>query len=159
MKSVLAAVALALAGCNGNVDTAELQRLMKEHFETELAVEVGSVNCPDGIPQKKGSSFECTANIKDGPALKVAVEQTNDRGTFEWQLASPVAGSKRFVRGLKRQLELRERLAVRSIDCGGVRASEPGVEFDCAVETKDKTTRTVHIVLGDARTYTWKIAP
>ena len=156
---IVGAVVLSLVGCQGNIDASKLQQKIKEHFEKELGAELTAVTCPSNVPLKEGGSFECIAKVEEGPELKVAVEQTDDRGNVEWKLPSRVVGTKKFAKGLKKNLEQRGDVTIASIDCGGVRRSEPGMKFDCIAATKDGKQMTVGIVLGEKGTYRWQSKP
>ena len=86
---VLAGAAL-LAGCGTKtLDNAELESQLKTQLGQSAGVEPRSVECPDDIESKQGTSFECTLVAPNGDEVPVEGTVTSDDGAFEARVASP----------------------------------------------------------------------
>lgn len=101
---LLAAAALALAGCGGDddggdenkLDTADIQERLEEKLseppvsETSgTQLEFSSFECPDEVDKEKGAEFECEVEAQDGLSGTVEVELDDDEGeavTYDLQL-------------------------------------------------------------------------
>ncbi|MFN8161028.1 MAG: DUF4333 domain-containing protein [Solirubrobacterales bacterium] len=61
------ALALALAACGGTViDDAKAEDAIRDDIETNLGVEVRSVECPSDVEVEPGTTFECAVVAKGG---------------------------------------------------------------------------------------------
>ena len=85
-----AAGVLLVAGCSSAATLAPAS--IQEQIATGLAAQVGgtfAVACPGEIPAEKGYTFTCTADDKvGGQTVTVTVTESDDAGTFTWQVSS-----------------------------------------------------------------------
>ncbi len=66
-----------------NTDTLQQRLTVRIHQQTGVVVRV---NCPEDVPLRRGSAFECTATAGDGSTSQVAVVQDDDAGSVSWAL-------------------------------------------------------------------------
>jgi hypothetical protein len=91
LVSVMAIAAIAItAGCGGSssakIDSAGVEKALKARVESSSSVKVQSLNCPDGVEQKKGISFSCDLTTTEGLTGKMNVTQEDDTAsTFSWK--------------------------------------------------------------------------
>ena len=92
---VLAIVMLLVTGCSSSVslDSGSVQ----EQIAAGLAAQAGgvfTVECPAAIPAEQGYTFTCTANDHEGgQRVTIAVTESDDAGTFTWQVTTVAPGS------------------------------------------------------------------
>jgi hypothetical protein len=67
------------AGCSSSESTVDAGALERD-IKTELqrSNRVSKVDCPDGVKQEKGETFECTATVEGKPQI-IDVELTSDQ--------------------------------------------------------------------------------
>lgn len=77
--------AVSLAACGGDdkdptiLNTEKVERAIEQSALTQRKVKV-QVSCPDGVHQKKGTAFVCTATDSKGRTSNVDVQQQDDAG-------------------------------------------------------------------------------
>ena len=79
--AVLASAMLTACGSDKPVvilDTERVERAIEQSIQAKRGLE-SHVSCPSGVHQKKGLTFTCVAQLKNG-ATTFAVKQTDDRG-------------------------------------------------------------------------------
>lgn len=86
--AAMALVAVTLAAC---ASSAALQPAdVEKVIATGLTEQVGgdfTVTCPSPLPAEAGYSFTCDVTDRTGGgALKVAVTEDDDTGTFSWRV-------------------------------------------------------------------------
>jgi hypothetical protein len=82
---VLAAAAIAVAGCTSRkmVDSSQVEKGIKSSLSS--TAEVKSAKCPDGVKSQKGAAFTCDVTFTSGASGKVEVTEV-DRKTFTYTL-------------------------------------------------------------------------
>ena len=92
LAALVAAGALALAGCDAEVSVGETT-VDTDEAETQIAAglteQVGeeiTVECPDDVEAEAGGTFTCEAADAAGEIIPVDVEQTDDDGNIRWSL-------------------------------------------------------------------------
>jgi hypothetical protein len=89
-RLALIAVAAAIAGCGGTtIDGGQLEDEIVADAEGEGLV-LDSVDCPSPDAEE-GATFECTVVVK-GQGAQLEIEQRNDDGNVEYDLAPLVEG-------------------------------------------------------------------
>jgi hypothetical protein len=89
--SVMAIAAITVtAGCGGSssakIDAAAVEKTLTSRVESSSSVHVQSLNCPDGVEQKKGVTFTCDLATTEGLTGKMNVTQEDDTAeTFSWK--------------------------------------------------------------------------
>src|SRR5919106_423105 len=59
----ISALALAIAGCGGEViDDGKAEDFIRDGLEERVGVQVSSVDCPSDVDVEKGKTFDCAAN-------------------------------------------------------------------------------------------------
>jgi len=101
--ALVIAVALAATGCKTKIDGAKanglVEKMMAEHGIAVTAA------CPSGLPAKKGSRFQCAAQMKGtGQKLTIDVEMTDDKGTVNAQLVGTIVDTAKYVEAVRKQL-------------------------------------------------------
>ena len=91
IPAVLTALSVLLvAGCSSSA--ALTPASVQEQIATGLATQAGgtfTVACPGEIPAEKGYTFTCTADDQAGGQIViVTVTESDDSGTFTWQVSS-----------------------------------------------------------------------
>lgn len=133
--------ALAWVGCGGDSRAerlAALERQIRQGIQTQFAVAVRSVECPDDYDRDEG--FECQVVTENGVEIPVTVAPTDadddDAPAGEREVEWKTKGLLVRLDFLEKHIE--EQLAARGkparADCGGkIRPSAPGETVICAV--------------------------
>ena len=98
----LVVVIVSLAGCGGSgsstgsattsgsratVDTSTVEQQITSQLSGPT-VTITSVSCPGDVPKQKGSTFDCTAQIKGGGTATVVVTQVNGVNKYSYTFKS-----------------------------------------------------------------------
>jgi hypothetical protein len=75
---LLPAAALALGGCSKNIDEHDAEGKIAASVRKTSGAQL-SVDCPGGVPSKKGERFTCTAMVAGRP-IDINVEVLSDDG-------------------------------------------------------------------------------
>ena len=79
-----AAVALAVAGCGAQtVDVKKVEDNIKSGVKKQNGIDV-TVDCPDSVDWKTGSTFTCDVTRADGTKSTAIVKMTSDDGHVSW---------------------------------------------------------------------------
>ncbi len=87
LAGVATSALLGVIGLRGRLDTSAIE----QQIAADLTRQVGSpttVTCPDLVPLRPDSTFQCTATTDDGSTATVTVRQKDDAGNVEWNLSS-----------------------------------------------------------------------
>jgi hypothetical protein len=76
--ALLPAVALALAGCSKTIDERDAEAKIAATVRKTSGAQL-AVDCPGGVPSKKGERFTCTAEVAGRP-IDIHVEVLSDDG-------------------------------------------------------------------------------
>ncbi|MCR4514576.1 DUF4333 domain-containing protein [Aeromicrobium sp. 50.2.37] len=86
MKRLLGMVlaALLLAACSTPVETSDVE----SKIETSLAEKgfTATVDCPEGMKSRQGTTSDCIATFDDDTIGRVEVRWQNDEGDLVWQV-------------------------------------------------------------------------
>ena len=76
----------ALWGCeiNSTLDMKKFEDHLEEEIEDQTDFKVKKIKCPDKVVEKKGDTFECTIETKEGVDIEVEVEMKG-RGEVKWE--------------------------------------------------------------------------
>jgi hypothetical protein len=80
------ALALPATGCSRVLDSASVENEIEKQLERQLSGVNVSIECPEDIPAGRGESFECTATTNDDQKATIAVVQTDDEGTIDFEV-------------------------------------------------------------------------
>jgi len=149
----LLATATVAAGCGGDgarrLQTADVEDEIASTIESDSAITVDQVNCPDDRPARKGDVFVCRAVI-EGKAVEFRVTQEDGEGNFRARSTRAILDMKRaeseMGRSLSRQLE-----ASVEVACGRdrVRIQRAGDQFDCLAVDEGGGTAAVKVTVKD----------
>jgi uncharacterized protein DUF4333 len=83
---VLGAIALlGLVGCERTLDTKKLETNIQDEIAKQTGTKPKSVTCPAEQKDRRGGTFDCTAEHPDGSKARVEVTMKGD-GQVEWKL-------------------------------------------------------------------------
>ena len=86
LSYVFGVVALVgLAGCERTLDTKKLETNIQDEIAKQTGTKPKSVSCPAEQKEKRGGTFDCTAEHPDGSKARVEVTMKGD-GQVEWKL-------------------------------------------------------------------------
>jgi Domain of unknown function (DUF4333) len=85
-RALVVASTLILAACSEVLDTASVERQIEQGIEGQLSGVNVTVECPDDIPAGEGEEFECIASTDADQRARVAVVQTDDDGTIDYEV-------------------------------------------------------------------------
>jgi hypothetical protein len=149
---LLAAVALAAAGCSSSLDMGALNQSISTGINQQLALPIASVTCPtEPRPLQAGDKFDCVATPQAGGKLTVTVTQKDAAGNVAWEVSKTeglldldkVEAS--VVAGLKAQAQVDA-----TVDCGERwKAAKPGEVFECQATVSDGRKATVKVTTKD----------
>lgn len=92
LSGALVILALGLPACQavslqfGGLDTDTLEQEILTNLQSELPVQLDSVDCPAGVEPKAGDVFVCRVAAADGSVGTVEVQQVDDSGNVTWEL-------------------------------------------------------------------------
>jgi len=144
---LLAAVAVPLAGCAREIDSAKAERSIARTVADQVGAEVRSVECPDGLTAEKGDTFECTVTGADGSSGTAQVTERDDRGT--------VSVSAPFIDVGELEQSIEEGIAKQvgddvDVTCPELVAGAKGDTFDCTASSGPREV-TVNVTQTDAQ--------
>lgn len=136
-----------------NVDT--VKDRLRENFATWGTID--EVTCPSSVKTQKGLTFECAIAFKEGGSMRIALEQTDDRGHVSFKLVgkmvSASVAAKQIADGLKEQAHVDV-----TIDCGkGVQPTEADGTFKCHATFPAGKQEVVLMKVDDDGQFTWNI--
>jgi hypothetical protein len=137
------------ASCGGkklNMDKA------KEFVATLLEKETGAkptVTCPDSVKLEKDKTFECTAAFTGGATAKVTIKQDDDKGNVTVQSASGVLIANKLEKQIADHFGKANNKHVDAACGDRVRASTPGLEFQCEIKDAAGSTAKVNVKVKD----------
>ena len=76
-----------LADCTCTLDHEKIESHIREKVK-ERGVTLKSITCPKDRKIAAGDKFECDIEADNGEKGKVAVEQTDDKGSIKWEVTS-----------------------------------------------------------------------
>jgi hypothetical protein len=76
---------LLFAGCSSTLDSGSAEKSISGVF-AKSGHPAKSVDCPDDIDAKKGTTFDCTITLSNGQTFKAHAVQTDDNGHFQVSL-------------------------------------------------------------------------
>jgi hypothetical protein len=78
--------ALAMAGCDKQIDTSKAERSIKAGIQSKTsgAVVIRAVACPKDVKVEKGKTFDCTVTATNGKTAPIHVVQTDDKGNVTY---------------------------------------------------------------------------
>lgn len=142
-------IAIAVAGCGERVlDTPKAEKFVQTTVQDEIQAQVKSVDCPEGVKEKKGSKFTCLVVGADGSRGRALMTQTDAKGGVH--MSAPfihvheVEAS--IVSGLEKQLDT---TGVK-VDCPEIIPVGTGRKFKCAATDKDGQKAGVDVIQKDA---------
>jgi hypothetical protein len=145
----LAGATLLLGACT--LDMNKVADIVNDGLEDQLKVDIASVACPTGERQiKQGDSFECNARTAAGSTVTVAVEQTDDRGTIQWEaVRSEGLYDVRKIEATVVEGVRNHTGVATTVDCGEApwREGKVGDTFQCSVALADGRNSTAVISL------------
>jgi hypothetical protein len=88
MGLVLILLGLGEASCaeERTIDGARLEDRLRQDFAATDLTATG-IECPKNRPARQGDRFSCVATLEGGARLVYDVEQTNERGEYQYRLA------------------------------------------------------------------------
>lgn len=78
------ALLLTLAACSTPMDTADVESKIEAGLDEKGFT--ASVDCPDGMESKQGTTSDCIATFDDDTTGRVEVRWQNDEGDLVWQV-------------------------------------------------------------------------
>lgn len=129
------AIAVAiLTSCAPTLDRAEVEAQIQA--ELEQSVPLSAVVCPERVAIAPDTSFTCTGELDPQGTFPIAVTQTDEQGSIEWE----VPNSKGLLNLATIESEIEAAIATETngsepqLDCGGAyRINLPGDSFECKV--------------------------
>lgn len=151
--AVLVVVAvLVLAGCSGDdYDVATAEREIGRFVDrTYEGIETGEVTCPDDVDAKKGTKFDCTAEV-EGQDLRIAVTMTDDDGNATFEATQAVLDLTRAEEAMGSDIGAQIGATV-AVDCGerDFLVKDPGDTFECEATDEDGNSVTLVATVTDA---------
>lgn len=144
--------AAALGGCTQTLSMEGTTKAISEGLNSQLAMPIASVKCPDSREIKAGDVFECTAMPVAGGQLTVQVTQKDGEGNITWEVTKTeglmdLAKVEASVKdGLAQQANLQAEVA-----CGERwRATKAGDAFECQATGSEGQAVTVVVKVTDA---------
>ena len=113
LRFVLAAVLLTgLTSCGFELTTSLETQDVEAQISDDLATEKGiraEIECPEDVEARKGGEFECKATDTEGTSAPVAVVQTNDSGSVDWNMdvMNVLAVEKKMSREVGKKVQAR----------------------------------------------------
>lgn len=143
--------AVALAGCshdNYDVGTAE-REIGRFVARTYPAVKTGAVICPDDVDGKKGTKFECAAEI-EGQKLSIAVVMKDDEGNASFEPTQAVLDIRRAEEAMATDLG-NQLQAELEVDCGDrdFLVADPHDTFDCTLSDAEGNRVGLRVTVAD----------
>jgi hypothetical protein len=147
------AVALGvLAACAPTtVDTAAVEKNVRDTIDGPGSVKVATVDCPQDQEATVGKTFTCTYDLTDGSTGEITVSVADEEGTGRWDVTRPASGQAEQVVLTDYTQEIgRKPKSVRCPDRLKTGAKKKTV---CVVEFANGETRevTVRVNGGDIR--------
>ena len=153
MRAAGLAMALGvLAACAPTtVDTAAVEKNVRDTIDGPGSVKVDTVDCPQDQEAKVGTTFTCTYDLTDGSTGEITVSVADEEGTGRWDVTRPASGQAEQVVLTDYTQEIgRKPKSVRCPDRLKAGAKKRTV---CVVEFANGETRevTVRVNGGDIR--------
>ena len=88
------AVALGvLVACSPTtVDTAAVEKNVRDTIDGPGSVKVAAVDCPQDQEATVGKTFTCTYDLTDGSTGEITVSVADEEGTGRWDVSRPASG-------------------------------------------------------------------
>lgn len=126
---------------------AKAEEALKTLYTKQTGVPIQSVDCPNNVTFKAGSTFECQATA-EGVKFGIQVNMANDQGGFESKTQGVIILS-RIEDLLEKNIKEKAALDVTA-DCGGkLRVAKVGETFTCQVKNNKGQTRDATITVKD----------
>ena len=93
-RAACLAVALGvLAACAPTtVDTAAVEKNVRDTIDGPGSVKVATVDCPQDQEATVGKTFTCTYDLTDGSTGEITVSVADEEGTGRWDVTRPASG-------------------------------------------------------------------
>lgn len=90
---VPAVVALTATGCGETViDDAKTEAAIQQNLERSTGAKIASVSCPSGVEVEKGTTFQCTVELKGGGGEVATLRILNEDADVAVTKLEPVEG-------------------------------------------------------------------
>jgi hypothetical protein len=133
------------------VDTAAVERNVRDTIDGPGSVKVAAVDCPQDQEATVGKTFTCTYDLTDGSTGEITVSVADEEGTGRWDVSRPASGQAEQVVLTDYAQEIgRKPTSVRCPDRLKTGAKKKTV---CVVEFANGETREVSVRVngGDIR--------
>jgi hypothetical protein len=150
--AVAAAALLLVAACGGSgdfVDTATVEKDVRESIDGPGDVKVESVNCPDDKVAEVGSKFTCPYNLADGTGGEITVTVQTDDGAGSWVVTRPASGQ--AEENIRVGYEKQTKDTVKSVKCGDPLKTDAVTVCDVELDNGKKGKAQVTVVDGKIR--------
>ena len=146
-----AAALLLVASCgSGNfVDTATVEKDVRESIDGPGKVKVESVNCPDDRVADVGATFTCAYNLADGTGGEVTVTVQSDDGAATWATSRPASGQ--AEENIRIGYEKQTKDKVKAVKCADPLRTDAVTLCDVELENGKKGKAQVTVVDGRIR--------
>jgi hypothetical protein len=133
------------------VDTAAVEKNVRDTIDGPGSVKVDTVDCPQDEEATVGKTFTCTYDLTDGSTGEILVSVADEEGTGRWDVTRPASGQAEqvvltdYTRAIGRK--------PKSVRCPDRLKTGAKKKTTCVVEFANGETRevTVRVNGGDIR--------
>lgn len=125
----------------------KMEQSLQALYRRQLGLPLDSVNCPNNINIRAGSSFECRARAQ-GVNFGIQVKMEDNQGKFDSRTRGLLVVSK-IEELIQRTVKEKAGMNVTA-NCGSkLRAAIPGDTFSCQVKNPQGQTRNAQVNVKD----------
>ena len=141
------AVALGvLAACAPTtVDTAAVEKNVRDTIDGPGSVKVDTVDCPQDQEATVGKTFTCTYDLTDGSTGEITVSVADEEGTGRWDVTRPASGQAEQVILTDYRLEIGR--TAKSVRCPQRLKTGAKKKTRCVVTFPNGEKRTVFVTV------------
>ena len=133
------------------VDTAAVEKNVRDTIDSPGSVKVATVDCPQDQEATVGKTFTCTYDLTDGSTGEITVSVADEEGTGRWDVTRPASGQAEQVVLTDYAQEIGRK--PKSVRCPDRLKTGAKKKTTCVVEFANGETRnvTVRVNGGDIR--------